>query len=391
MCRRSRSASDSQCSVSVSSIGPGPEMNASRSRQSEQSSSSVAVVDAAVLARVLLVQAEALVALRELAQLGAEDHVARGCARSGSAARRRARPRWARLRSMLMIGVMPLPALTKRSFSGSGSGSVKSPSTPPRLTMLPGLPRFTRHGDTTPSSTCFTVMLMKPSGAIGVGGERVGAPVAAAAGVDPDAQVLAGLVAHPVVARADDHGGGVGRLAADLLDAPAQLARGPQRVDHLEVVVGQQRRGERRTARSTVCCNLGTLGLAPFSAIRGVVSPMRTYVNHSFPKSPTSPDPRAGPRGRHPHAVRRARDAGRADRADREGGRHRARARVPPLLLQGGAVRAHGDRLPGRARRRSWRRRSRAGARPPPGSSAAPRPTRGSACATPRSSTARCR
>ena len=68
---------------------------------------------------------------------------------------------------MLMIGVMPLPALTKSSLSGSGSGSLKVPSTPPRLTMLPGRPRFTRHGDTTPSSTFFTVMLMKPSGRSG--------------------------------------------------------------------------------------------------------------------------------------------------------------------------------------------------------------------------------
>ena len=40
---------------------------------------------------------------------------------------------------MLMIGVMPLPALMNSSFSGSGSGSTKSPSTPPRRTIVPGL------------------------------------------------------------------------------------------------------------------------------------------------------------------------------------------------------------------------------------------------------------
>ena len=40
---------------------------------------------------------------------------------------------------MLMIGVMPLPALMNSSFSGSGSGRTKSPSTPPRRTIVPGL------------------------------------------------------------------------------------------------------------------------------------------------------------------------------------------------------------------------------------------------------------
>ena len=45
---------------------------------------------------------------------------------------------------MLMIGVIPLPALMNSSFSGSGSGSTNSPSTPPSDTMLPGRPRRTR-------------------------------------------------------------------------------------------------------------------------------------------------------------------------------------------------------------------------------------------------------
>ena len=45
---------------------------------------------------------------------------------------------------MLMIGVMPLPALMKSSFSGSGSGSTKVPSTPPSRTMSPGLAWRTR-------------------------------------------------------------------------------------------------------------------------------------------------------------------------------------------------------------------------------------------------------
>ncbi len=45
---------------------------------------------------------------------------------------------------MLAIGVMPLPALMKSSFSGTGSGSTKVPSTPPSRTRSPGLARRTR-------------------------------------------------------------------------------------------------------------------------------------------------------------------------------------------------------------------------------------------------------
>ena len=41
---------------------------------------------------------------------------------------------------MLMIGVIPLPALMNSSFSGSSSGSTKSPSTPPSETIAPDPP-----------------------------------------------------------------------------------------------------------------------------------------------------------------------------------------------------------------------------------------------------------
>ena len=39
---------------------------------------------------------------------------------------------------MLTIGVIPLPALMNSSRRGSGSGSTKVPSTPPRRTIAPG-------------------------------------------------------------------------------------------------------------------------------------------------------------------------------------------------------------------------------------------------------------
>ena len=45
---------------------------------------------------------------------------------------------------MLMIGVTPLPALTNNSRAGSGEGSTKVPSTPPRRTIAPGRTRLKR-------------------------------------------------------------------------------------------------------------------------------------------------------------------------------------------------------------------------------------------------------
>ena len=65
---------------------------------------------------------------------------------------------------MLMIGVMPLPALMNSSFSGSGLGSTNVPSTPPRRTIAPGLAWRTKNGETLPSSTSLGVILMQPSG-----------------------------------------------------------------------------------------------------------------------------------------------------------------------------------------------------------------------------------
>lgn len=65
---------------------------------------------------------------------------------------------------MLMIGVMPLPALRKSIRWGGGSGSVKVPSTPPRRTIAPGRAALTRKGETTPLGSSSGVMEMKPSG-----------------------------------------------------------------------------------------------------------------------------------------------------------------------------------------------------------------------------------
>ena len=66
---------------------------------------------------------------------------------------------------MLMIGVMPLPALMNSSCSGSGSGSMKvaldAAEADDRARPAPAR---TRYGETLPSSTSLGVMLMQPSG-----------------------------------------------------------------------------------------------------------------------------------------------------------------------------------------------------------------------------------
>jgi hypothetical protein len=64
---------------------------------------------------------------------------------------------------MLMIGVMPLPALSSSSRSGTRSGSTNEPSTPPRRTTIPGRARLHRNGETLPSATSLGVMAMQPS------------------------------------------------------------------------------------------------------------------------------------------------------------------------------------------------------------------------------------
>ena len=61
---------------------------------------------------------------------------------------------------MLMIGVIPLPALMKRIFSGTGSGITNEPSTPPSRTIVPGVAFLTKCGETLPSGTSFGVMQM---------------------------------------------------------------------------------------------------------------------------------------------------------------------------------------------------------------------------------------
>ena len=165
---------------------------------------------------------------------------------------------------MLMIGVIPLPALMKSSFSGSGSGSVKVPSTPPSRTIEPGWAWRTRNGDTTPSSTSFGVIADAAVGPARVRGERVGAPMVDAVHHHADAQVLPGLVPLPLEARADDHSDGVLGLALDPLDPAPELAGRPERVDQLEVVVREEGAEQRLDRAQGTLPNLGDLGLRAY-------------------------------------------------------------------------------------------------------------------------------
>ena len=144
-----------------------------------------------------------------------------------------------------MTGVTPEPAVTKRNLPPSvrqhelALGLLEvDERAGPRLADEVGADEPVRHG-------------LDGDGDVAVGaravGQRVGAPLADAVDVDPDADVLARHVAGPVGAGADDDGGGVGGLGVDRHDASAQVGAGAQRVEEVEVVRRQQRGG--RAAR----------------------------------------------------------------------------------------------------------------------------------------------
>jgi hypothetical protein len=145
---------------------------------------------------------------------------------------------------MLMIGVTPLPALMNRMRSGEGSQREaafdsaqphhRSRAQAPQQIRrdLPVLDQFRRDRDAA-------------VGAPGVGGERVGAPVAHAVYLDTQTHVLPRAMPRPLPARLDQQRDRVGGLRFEAFDAAAQLTSRPQRIEQLQVVIGQQGRGER--------------------------------------------------------------------------------------------------------------------------------------------------
>src|SRR5438105_13885890 len=85
----------------------------------------------------------------------------------------------------------------------------------------------------------------QPVLAVGVRRQRIGSPMAHPVYVYSYPYVLPRLVAGPPVTGFDQDRGSVTRLPFDLLNATPQLARRPQRVDQLEVVLRQQWRTQR--------------------------------------------------------------------------------------------------------------------------------------------------
>jgi len=68
--------------------------------------------------------------------------------------------------------------------------------------------------------------------------QRIRAPVVDAVDDHAESNVLTGLVAWPFVAGPDQDAGRFRTLRLDSFDLSAQLPGGPERIDHLQVVVG---------------------------------------------------------------------------------------------------------------------------------------------------------
>ena len=125
---------------------------------------------------------------------------------------------------MLAIGVMPLPALMKSSFSGSGVGQHEGAFDAAEPDQVAGPGAAHQVGRDLAGLDQFRGDRDAAVGAAGVGGQRVGAPVVDAVDDDADPQVLARLVAAPLVAGADQDGRRLGGLRLDPLDPAAQFA-----------------------------------------------------------------------------------------------------------------------------------------------------------------------
>ena len=161
-----------------------------------------------------------------------------------------ARPR--RLRSMPITGVMPLPAVMNSTLSGPRSGRTKSPAAWSSWTSVPGLRAVHQVvadlavGDRLDGDGDAAV------GPVEGRGDRVGPPLADAVDVDADAG-RTGPGRWPRQPRP----GRITRVAASPVSGrtasirPRRSAPAAQRVDQVEVVGGQQRRGESSTQPST--------------------------------------------------------------------------------------------------------------------------------------------
>jgi hypothetical protein len=214
-----------------------------------------------VLPRQLLVQLEALVPPRQVAQLGAEDHVVGVACRmqhdhvSHRAAVEAAQHAHDRRDAAACADEQQLVGQLL------GQHEVALDAAQADDAARPAVAHEVR-GDG-PRVNCLDSDRDPAVLALGLARERVGAPVADALDVDTDPQVLPGLVAGPLVAGPDQHGRGVVGLAADLLDPAAQLARRPERVDQLQVVVREQGRTQSGNRFQQRPPHLGDVRLGP--------------------------------------------------------------------------------------------------------------------------------
>ena len=129
------------------------------------------------------------------------------------------------LRSIPITGVMPLPAVTNRTFAGAGVGSTKSPVGWSSCTTVPGVVRRTRWLLTTPSGIALTVTVMQPSvrcsGEVSEYARHCRTPSTST----PSRTYWPGTWVAPAAARPDDQRDGVAGLGVDGDDAAAQVAR----------------------------------------------------------------------------------------------------------------------------------------------------------------------
>ena len=142
-----------------------------------------------------------------------------------------------------MIGVTPLPALMNRSCFGAGRRAQNALDVAQRDDRSRA--RFAnQEGRHLARVDLLGCDADQPVLAVGVRGQRVRTPVPHAVDVDADSDELAWFVSGPAIPGLDQDRGGIVGLVADLLDPPPQLPGRPQRVDHLQVVVWQQRRAQ---------------------------------------------------------------------------------------------------------------------------------------------------
>ena len=143
---------------------------------------------------------------------------------------------------MPITGVMPEPAVTKRSLAGLGQHELAGglleveQRAGPGLADQVGADQAVGHGLDGDRDEAVATHAV---------GEGVGPPLADAVDVDADAEVLAGHVTGPVGTRLDHQGRGVLGLGGHRDDPAAQLGAGAERGEQVEEVGGHERVGGR--------------------------------------------------------------------------------------------------------------------------------------------------